>query len=52
MTLNPADIAFHDRLLRRLPDAVFRPIESRYLEEPRGRYRGQPTLLALPRDVQ
>ncbi len=52
MTLNPADAAFHTRLLRDLPEAVFRPVEDRYLEEPRGRYAGKSALLALPRDAQ
>lgn len=51
MTLNPADTAFCDRLSADLPDEVFRPIEDRYLEEPRGRYAGQQALLALPRST-
>ena len=38
MTLNPADPAF-------------RQVEPRYLEEPRGLYRGQAAILALPRTV-
>jgi FAD/FMN-containing dehydrogenase len=49
MTLNPADTTFRARLSADLPDAVFRPIEGRYLEEPRGIYKGQSALLALPR---
>lgn len=52
MTLNPADTAFRDRLGQVLPDAVFRPVEPRYLEEPRGRYAGGEALLALPRDTR
>ena len=52
MTLNPADTAFETRLRADLPDAVFRPADDRYLEEPRGRYAGQAALLALPRTVQ
>ncbi len=52
MTLNPADTAFRTRLAADLPEAVFRPIEARYLEEPRGLYKGQSALLALPRTVQ
>jgi len=51
MTLNPADTAFRDRLSAVLPDDVFRPVEPRYLEEPRGRYAGQSALLALPRNT-
>jgi FAD/FMN-containing dehydrogenase len=52
MTLNPVDPPFRDRLAQVLPDAVFRPVEPRYLEEPRGRYAGGDALLALPRDTQ
>ena len=51
MTLNPADTAFRDRLSAVLPDDVFRPVEPRYLEEPRGRYAGKSALLALPRNT-
>ncbi|KIN63850.1 D-2-hydroxyglutarate dehydrogenase [Sulfitobacter noctilucicola] len=49
MTLNPADAAFRSRLSADLPDEVFRPVEARYLEEPRGRYAGAQALLAQPR---
>ena len=52
MSLNPATPAFRDRLLQDLPEAVFRAIEPRYLEEPRGIYAGVAGVLALPRDVQ
>ncbi|MDG1169966.1 MAG: FAD-binding oxidoreductase [Sulfitobacter sp.] len=52
MTLNPADTAFRDRLAAVLPDDVFRAVEPRYLEEPRGRYAGQSALLALPRSTE
>lgn len=52
MTLNPADSAFADHLTQLLPDAVLRPVEPRYLEEPRGRYQGQAGLLALPQNVE
>ncbi|AXC49081.1 FAD-binding oxidoreductase [Paracoccus suum] len=45
--LNPATEA----LAAELPEGVLRPIEERYLEEPRGRWRGQAGLLAAPRDV-
>jgi FAD/FMN-containing dehydrogenase len=51
MTLNSADPAFRDRLTQLLPAEVFRSIEPRYLEEPRGRYAGAEALLALPRDT-
>ncbi|TDK48063.1 FAD-binding oxidoreductase [Antarcticimicrobium luteum] len=51
MTLNPADDTFAARLRQTLPEAVFRPAEPRYLEEPRGRWSGQCGLLALPRNV-
>lgn len=52
MSLNPADAAFRQRLAADLPDDVFRDVEDRYLEEPRGRYAGQSALLALPRNAQ
>lgn len=52
MTLNPADTAFETRLRADLPEAVLWPAGSAYLEEPRGRYAGQPALLALPRNVE
>ncbi|KIC26152.1 MULTISPECIES: FAD-binding oxidoreductase [unclassified Leisingera] len=52
MTLNPADPAFAARLSPLLPEGVLRAPEPRYLEEPRGRYRGQAGLLALPRSVE
>ncbi len=49
MKLNPADPAFEAALRADLPADVFRPVEPRYLEEPRGLYAGQSALLALPR---
>ncbi|WP_134727125.1 FAD-binding oxidoreductase [Paracoccus luteus] len=45
--LNPAD----ERLAAVLPPGVLRPVEDRYLDEPRGRYRGQGGLVAAPRSV-
>ena len=45
--LNPAD----DALAALLPDGVLRPITPAYLEEPRGRYRGQAGLVAAPRST-
>ena len=52
MTLNPVTPAFIDTLVTRLPADTLRKPEPRYLEEPRGRYQGQPeAALALPRNV-
>lgn len=51
MTLNPADPAFEAALRADLSPDVFRQVEPRYLEEPRGLYRGQAAILALPRTV-
>lgn len=48
MDLNPADDAF----AARLPDAVRRPLSDAYLDEPRGRFRGQGGVVAAPRDVE
>ncbi len=52
MTLNPADDTFRTALLAELPEDVLRPPEPRYFEEPRGRWKGQAGLLALPRNVE
>ncbi|SDW93652.1 FAD-binding oxidoreductase [Roseicitreum antarcticum] len=49
--LNPADGAFLDHLAGLLQDGVLRPIAPRYLEEPRGRYRGQAAAVACPADA-
>jgi FAD/FMN-containing dehydrogenase len=49
MTLNPADDVFAARLRETLPEAIFRPIEPRHLEEPRGLYAGTAGLLVAPR---
>ncbi|ETX14810.1 D-2-hydroxyacid dehydrogenase [Roseivivax halodurans JCM 10272] len=51
MPLAPADDAFLETLRARLPGDVLRPAEARYLEEPRGRWSGAPTHVALPRSV-
>ncbi|MHC0053297.1 FAD-binding oxidoreductase [Actibacterium sp. D379-3] len=48
MTLNPANDAFAASLRASLPEAAFRPLTDTYLEEPRGRYRGQGGLLVAP----
>ncbi len=50
--LNPCDPAFADLLSRRLPDLPLAPAEPRYLEEPRGKWRGQPTFVAKPRTTE
>ncbi len=52
MMLNPADSAFAARLTAALGPDILRPIEARYLEEPRGLYTGQDALLALPRSAE
>ena len=52
MTLNPADESFAEKLRAQMPEGLLRPVEPRYLEEPRGRYAGQAGLLALPRDTE
>ncbi|WP_171173578.1 FAD-binding oxidoreductase [Ruegeria sp. HKCCD8929] len=52
MDLNPADESFAARLRDVLPEDVLRPVEDRYLSEPRGRFAGQAGLLALPRQVE
>ena len=49
--LNPCDQAFADHLSRHLPDLPLAPAEPRYLEEPRGKWRGQPTFVAKPRST-
>ena len=46
--LSPADAAFADTLRAHLPETVFREMEPRYLEEPRGRWAGQGGLLLAP----
>lgn len=51
MSLNAADTAFADRLRAALPEDTIRPPQATHLEEPRGRYRGQGGVLALPRST-
>ncbi len=51
MPLNPADDIFAARLRDALPDDIIRPVEPRYLEEPRGRFAGRAGVLALPRNT-
>ena len=52
MTLNPADPAFAAQLGNLLPEGVLRPVEPRYLEEPRRRFQGQAGVLALPQNTE
>ncbi|MFK7868325.1 MAG: FAD-binding oxidoreductase [Roseobacter sp.] len=52
MTLNSADSDFETLLRAHFDDGLLRPVEPRYLEEPRGQWHGCPALLALPRDTQ
>jgi FAD/FMN-containing dehydrogenase len=49
--LFPAEGAFLNTLAAALPPDTLRPAEVRYLEEPRGIWRGQGGALALPRTV-
>ena len=51
MLLNPADESFVAKLRDVVSEDVLRPVEPRYLEEPRGLYAGQAGVLALPRTV-
>ena len=46
--LNPVTDRVEADLRAVLPDAAFRPLEPRYLEEPRGRYAGADALLVAP----
>jgi len=50
--LNPVTDAFAADLRARLPAAVFRELTPAYLEEPRGRFRGQGALLLAPGRVE
>ncbi|WP_146344425.1 FAD-binding oxidoreductase [Phaeobacter marinintestinus] len=52
MTFCPADEAFARRLRDSVPEDVFRPVEARYLEEPRGLFQGQCGVLAAPRSTE
>ncbi|ABG31741.1 oxidoreductase, putative [Roseobacter denitrificans OCh 114] len=49
---NSADSAFRQTLLEQLPAEVLRDAESRYREEPRGRWQGKVGVLAAPRSTQ
>ena len=48
MTLNPADQTCVDALAALLPAAVMREVAPRYIEEPRGRWRGQAGAVVAP----
>ncbi|TCP41696.1 FAD-binding oxidoreductase [Rhodovulum marinum] len=50
--LTPVTDAFAADLRARLPEATFREMTPAYLEEPRGRYRGQGGLLLAPGTVE
>jgi FAD/FMN-containing dehydrogenase len=50
--LNPCDDQFLQHLAGLLPDGTLRAAEPRYLEEPRGRWRGQAGAVAAPRDTE
>ncbi|MBE1283214.1 MAG: FAD-binding protein [Rhodobacteraceae bacterium] len=52
MSLNPADDEFAARLRAVLPEDAVRSAETRYLQEPRGRYFGAAGLLTLPRSAE
>lgn len=52
MTLNPADSAFETVLREYLPSDILRPLEPRYLEEPRGKWHGREALVAAPHSVE
>lgn len=52
MELNPADERFARAIRDALGDDVLRPVDDRYLEEPRRRFVGHAGLLAVPRSVE
>ncbi len=52
MTLEHASSAFCESLSAQLPPDSLRPTNSRYLEDPRGRFLGKGTFVALPRSVE
>lgn len=51
MHLNPVTAEFQAHLRQSLPGPVFRPLEPRYLEEPRGISHGQGGLVLAPGSV-
>lgn len=52
MRLNPADESFAQSIRAALGNDVLRPVEDRYLEEPRRRFAGHVGVLAMPRTVE
>lgn len=50
--LKPFDDVLADALRQRLPDMPLKAADQRYLEEPRGKYRGQPTFVAAPTSTE
>lgn len=50
--LNPADPAFLNDLEGQLPPGTLRPAEPRYLEEPRGKWKGQAAAAACPASTE
>ncbi|NOD89550.1 MULTISPECIES: FAD-binding oxidoreductase [unclassified Ruegeria] len=52
MSLNPADARFAALIRSTLGEDILRPVEDRYLEEPRGRFAGQIGVLAVPRNTE
>ena len=51
MTLTPADDEFASSLAQTLPAETLRPADSRFREEPRGRWTSAATWVAMPRDT-
>ncbi|WP_299841955.1 FAD-binding oxidoreductase [uncultured Roseovarius sp.] len=52
MTLNPADPKFVAQLHQVLPATAFREAAPHYLEEPRGRWKGQAGVVVAPSTVE
>ncbi len=50
--LNPVTDRIEADLRARLPHAAFRPLEARYTEEPRGRWRTEDALVIAPATVE
>jgi FAD/FMN-containing dehydrogenase len=51
MALNPADSQFEHLIREHVSPDVLRPVETRYLEEPRGRWHGRGAVLTAPRNT-
>ncbi|MEM9844803.1 MAG: FAD-binding oxidoreductase, partial [Pseudomonadota bacterium] len=52
MGLNAVTEDFEASLRQALPEAVFRDVAPRYLEEPRGRWQGEAALVVAPGSVE